>query len=288
MTVTCRIIQCIAVLLCYVMLITNAARVVAPFVKRGVHGAFFNVVRGDGARRIASSQNQYAYTTQLMYARDDDGDRRPVMNDDISQPRIAVRDYDEEKRQTEAATRRADAEAARKKAAQEALYQKTSSSERSAGSKKVFGNLSIEELNRKSGIKTKMDAGFVAKKEDLNGINPITPLTFSVFPAIMAYVGYQATNYLVGHFAIDFVESPIYPIQRAAIVARNVIVGISTLATGFCGVVSVGLFLLGIAVSVGVLKGELDPSKDTAVFDANGGSNAPSNSDSIKDGQTKG
>ena len=36
--------------------------------------------------------------------------------------------------------------------------------------------------------------------------------------------------------------------------------GMSTLATGFCGVISLGLVLLGIAVTVGVAKGELDPN----------------------------
>ena len=37
--------------------------------------------------------------------------------------------------------------------------------------------------------------------------------------------------------------------------------GMSTLATGFCAVVSLGLVLLGIAVSIGVFKGELDPNR---------------------------
>jgi len=100
------------------------------------------------------------------------------------------------------------------------------------------------------------------KKEDLNGINPITPLFFSAVPAAMAFVGWQVSRYLTANFAIQFVDSDIYPVQRLAIVARNVVVGITTLATGFSGVVSLGLFLLGIAVAIGVLKGELDPKAE--------------------------
>lgn len=78
----------------------------------------------------------------------------------------------------------------------------------------------------------------------------------------MAYLGYLFSTYLIKHLAIDFVDSEIYPIQRAAIVIRNLVIGISTLATGFSAVVCIGLIGLGIAVTIGVLKGELDPKKD--------------------------
>ena len=40
--------------------------------------------------------------------------------------------------------------------------------------------------------------GFVAKKEDLNGIQPLTPLTFSVLPAAMSWVFWQITTYMTG------------------------------------------------------------------------------------------
>jgi hypothetical protein len=44
------------------------------------------------------------------------------------------------------------------------------------------------------------------------------------------------------------------------------VLGMSTLATGFCGVISLGgLVLLGIAVTVGVAKGELDPNKPRVI-----------------------
>lgn len=40
--------------------------------------------------------------------------------------------------------------------------------------------------------------GFVAKKEDLNGIQPLTPLTFSILPAAMSWVFWQITTYMTG------------------------------------------------------------------------------------------
>jgi hypothetical protein len=79
----------------------------------------------------------------------------------------------------------------------------------------------------------------------------------------MSFVFWQLSVYFTAHFAITFVDSPIYPVQRLAVIGRNLVVGITTLAAGFSGVVSLGLFLMGCAVAVGVLKGELDPSKDT-------------------------
>lgn len=100
----------------------------------------------------------------------------------------------------------------------------------------------------------------VQKKEDLNGIQPAIPLVFSSVPALMAYGLWQASIYLATHFAIDFVDSEVYPVQRLAVVSRNIVVGLFTLASGFSGVISIGLFLLGIAVAIGVAKGELDPN----------------------------
>lgn len=77
----------------------------------------------------------------------------------------------------------------------------------------------------------------------------------------MCAVGWKLSNYLSAHFAINFVTSEFYPVQRLAIVARNVIVGITTLGTGFSGLIAMGLLALGVAVSIGVAKGELDPNK---------------------------
>ncbi len=100
------------------------------------------------------------------------------------------------------------------------------------------------------------------RKEDLNGINPTTTILFSVFPVLASFGLFKLSAFLTDTFALDYIDSSIYPVQRLAIVARNLVVGLSTLATGFTGVIGVGLFVLGCRVAYGVLTGELDPDKD--------------------------
>lgn len=65
----------------------------------------------------------------------------------------------------------------------------------------------------------------INKKEDLNGIDPITPFVFSTVPAVMSYIGWQISNYMAAHFAIQYLDSELYPVQRIAIIGRNVVVG---------------------------------------------------------------
>ena len=103
-----------------------------------------------------------------------------------------------------------------------------------------------------------------SRPEDLNGINPATTLLFSLLPAAASYVFLQISNYLTANFATQLLSSELYPVQRIAVVVRNLVVGLTTLAGGFCGIIGVGLFALGVTVAVGVAKGELDPSKDNA------------------------
>eukprot|EP01035_Chromulina_nebulosa_P019266 gene19266-25123_t len=117
-----------------------------------------------------------------------------------------------------------------------------------------------ERIEKEEDERKKRNFSKIQEKEDLNGINPVIPIIFSVVPAGMAYVGWQLSAYLGTHFAIQFLDSDIYPIKRAAVVARNLIVGISTLATGFSAVVSIGLFALGITVAIGIIRGELNPN----------------------------
>ena len=101
------------------------------------------------------------------------------------------------------------------------------------------------------------------RTEDLNGINPVTTILFSAFPALASYGLATLSSFLAGHFAVDYLSSELYPVQRLAIVARNLVVGLVTLGAGFCGIIGLGLFALGVTVAVGVAKGELDPNADT-------------------------
>mmetsp|Transcript_34623 Transcript_34623/g.35309 ORF Transcript_34623/g.35309 Transcript_34623/m.35309 type:complete len:255 (+) Transcript_34623:82-846(+) len=148
----------------------------------------------------------------------------------------------------------------------------SSTSSSPAKSSATFGYLSIDELTgRMVDRETKpYYAGTEMPPErlvDLNGINPLTPLGFSIFPGVMSYVGFLGTQYMAAHFAINYVNSEYYPVQRAAIVLRNIVVGLFMMGTGFSGVVSIGLFCLGITVGLGIMKGELLPNKTSAAIE---------------------
>ena len=136
--------------------------------------------------------------------------------------------------------------------------------QKAAGSA-TFGGMTIDNLQSRmqdSPYQAKSWDDLPDQKEDLNGINPVTTIAFSVLPMAMCYGLVLLTKWLSEHFAIDQIDSSIYPIQRGAVVARNLVVGIASLATGFTGVVGLGLLAMGIVVAVGVAKGELDPSAD--------------------------
>lgn len=192
-----------------------------------------------------SITRQYLFHNPRIYLIPDNIDSM----DDLK-PKIAVRDFEEEKKSKELEERRArlDREAYKPK------------SPLSSNKSKPFGSYTIDKIkNFDSGRKF---SNAPVKKEDLNGVNPLITTFASIIPAGMSFVGWKVSSYLADNFAVQFLDSDIYPVQRAAVVARNLVVGISTLATGFSGVVAIGLFILGITVGIGVLKGELDPTKE--------------------------
>jgi hypothetical protein len=100
----------------------------------------------------------------------------------------------------------------------------------------------------------------IEEARDLNGVNPIIALTGSVVALGGAYGLWMITNVLAEYFALNPVSSDIYFIQRVSSVFRNVVMGFFSLASGFFGVTGLGIFLLGVRVSYGVITGELDPT----------------------------
>ena len=98
------------------------------------------------------------------------------------------------------------------------------------------------------------------KEEDLNGIEPYKPFQFSLVAGAMAVLGWKLTIFMTDNFGVSLLDSEYYPIQRFTIVARNIIIGLSTIFSSFSACIAVGLVGLGIAVSIGVAKGELDPT----------------------------
>eukprot|EP00804_Cyclotella_cryptica_P008726 CCRYP_020480-RA/>CCRYP_020480-RA protein AED:0.44 eAED:0.44 QI:0/0/0/1/1/1/2/0/262 len=114
--------------------------------------------------------------------------------------------------------------------------QKYGSSVNSRGKRDLFSEFrsqKSEEERRRS----------IEEARDLNGVNPLVCIGGAAFAWICA----GGCGFLL-------------PTLRLAGVFRNVVVGLTSLASGFFGVVGVGIFLLGVRVAYGVLVGELDPT----------------------------
>jgi hypothetical protein len=103
-------------------------------------------------------------------------------------------------------------------------------------------------------------AAAIQEAQNLNGVNPIVALVGSTFALASAGGLWVLTTYLATFFAMHPVTTDVYFVQRVSGVFRNIIMGLSSLASGFFGVTGLGLFLLGIRVAYGVLTGELDPT----------------------------
>jgi hypothetical protein len=108
-------------------------------------------------------------------------------------------------------------------------------------------------------------AAAIQEAQNLNGVNPIVALVGASFALASAGGLWILTNYLANFFAMHPVTTDVYFVQRVSGVFRNIVMGLSSLASGFFGVTGLGLFLLGIRVAYGVLTGELDmtPLKKT-------------------------
>lgn len=87
---------------------------------------------------------------------------------------------------------------------------------------------------------------------DLNGVNPTVTILASFFAFGMAYGFWTATQFLgelfLSHPVSD--DAP-YAFARMASVFRNVVMGLSSLASGFSAVSGLGVFLLGSRVAYG-------------------------------------
>ena len=116
----------------------------------------------------------------------------------------------------------------------------------------------------------------IAEARNLNGINPAVTGVASAVALVAAYGLWQATT-TVGVFLATHTpgaaDTDWYVVARASAVVRNVAVGLTSLAAGFCGVTGLGLALLTGRVAVGVVTGELDP---TPLPSANGADGEPS------------
>lgn len=115
---------------------------------------------------------------------------------------------------------------------------------------KEFRSTKTEEERRRS----------IEEARDLNGVNPLVCIGGAAFAWMCAGGLWLFTTYMGVVFASHPLETDVYFLQRVAGVFRNVVMGLSSLASGFFGVVGVGIFLLGVRVGYGVMVGELDPT----------------------------
>lgn len=103
-------------------------------------------------------------------------------------------------------------------------------------------------------------AAAIQEAQNLNGVNPVVALAGSTIALAAAGGLWILTTYLATFFAMHPVVTNVYFVQRVSGVFRNIVMGLSSLASGFFGVTGLGLFLLGIRVAYGVVTGELDPT----------------------------
>jgi Protein of unknown function (DUF3082) len=219
--------------------------------------------------RTSTNQVRLCRITRLDFApveMDDDDMPGLVMAEDINGPRVSVKSLDEiesEKRRAERTSTTRSSSYTSYKGPSSYSSPENSVRDKVVKTTATFGTLSVEDLKSRMIPQEpeQKDAFANRKKEDLNGIQPLTPLLFSTFPAVCSYGLWQLSAYFTNHFAVQYLDSDLYPVQRLATIGRNLVVGMTTLASGFTGVVALGLFLLGVTVSVGVMKGELDPNK---------------------------
>lgn len=112
--------------------------------------------------------------------------------------------------------------------------------------------------NRKTDEEREAD---IAAARDLNGVNPTVTIIASFFAFGLSYCLWFATGWLAEFFFNHPVplDAP-YAFTRFAGVIRNLVMGISSLASGFSGFIGLGVFCLGVRVAYGVITGELDPT----------------------------
>lgn len=99
---------------------------------------------------------------------------------------------------------------------------------------------------------------------DLNGIDPLACLAGAVPVAALSYGFWKFTGSAAEWFLAHPIETDFYPVQRLGTAFQTAVVGVTSLAAGIFGFTSLGIFLLGARVALGVASGELDPTKESA------------------------
>ena len=100
----------------------------------------------------------------------------------------------------------------------------------------------------------------IEEARNLNGVNPVVAMVGGLVGLTIATGLWFGTSSLGTFFALHPVDTDVYFIVRVTSVFRNIVMGLSSLASGFFGVTGMGILALGIRVAYGVMTGELDPT----------------------------
>eukprot|EP00638_Chattonella_subsalsa_P005705 CAMPEP_0117756544 /NCGR_PEP_ID=MMETSP0947-20121206/14146_1 /TAXON_ID=44440 /ORGANISM="Chattonella subsalsa, Strain CCMP2191" /LENGTH=209 /DNA_ID=CAMNT_0005576161 /DNA_START=247 /DNA_END=877 /DNA_ORIENTATION=- len=100
------------------------------------------------------------------------------------------------------------------------------------------------------------------EEQDLNGVSPKYALLGSFLAAFLSVASYKITTVLFEIYEAqkDMIGTDNLFATRLSGLLKQVIVGLGSLATGIFAFNALGLLLLSIKVTNGVMKGELDPT----------------------------
>jgi hypothetical protein len=194
--------------------------------------------------------NSYHLEGRLQSQRDDNNSN--AIDDDPIIPLASFsKQQQEEAAMTEAATNTINERlmAELVQAENKEKYGKRSSMSKSMGMS-PFGSMRSDEERQLA----------IDEARNLNGVNPAVAIVGGVFGVAVATGLWYGTTALGTFFALHPVETNVYFLLRVTSVFRNVVMGLSSLASGFFGVTGVGILALGIRVAYGVMTGELDPT----------------------------
>lgn len=101
---------------------------------------------------------------------------------------------------------------------------------------------------------------------DISNANPLSAFAGAAGAACISIVAWKLLNATVQFSVSHPVDDQIYVVQRLAVVVRTTLVCLFALGSGISGVTALGLALLGVRTSYGIVTGEFskndNPSSD--------------------------
>lgn len=91
---------------------------------------------------------------------------------------------------------------------------------------------------------------------DISGVNPASAFLGAAGAAICSYAAWYMLNSTIRFAVLHPMDEQIYIVQRVTTVIRTALVSLFALASGFSGVTSLGLTLLGLRTSYAAITGE--------------------------------